>query len=358
MRTVKQDFWQEFKCIADKCPATCCSGWQIMIDDDSLDKYDLLEEPLRTAICDNVDFEEGCFLQRENRDCAFLNSHGLCNMIIDGGEELLCDTCRLYPRHVEEYPDLREWSISMSCPVVAEMMLNRTTPMQYITADDDEADPLEEEFEDFDYLLLEKLLDSRNVMYDILRDSSLDFEKKAGLVLELSKRLQENFDTGEYFLMDDEIADFAKPDFRATLAGELKFSLENMVRKDSKVLNDLEVLDEKWTNLKKNLKFYKPVQKGYIEGIDATGQETVLANILEAMLYTYYPGAVYNGMIYAYTKMCIFTVAVVDAIGATLAVARAGKITKEKYAEVLYRFCRETEHSDDNIGVLLEYFDL
>lgn len=358
MRIVKQDLWNEFKCIADKCPATCCSGWQIVIDDDSLDKYDLLEEPLNSLICENVDFEEGCFLQRENRDCAFLNSHGLCNMIIDGGEELLCDTCRLYPRHVEEYEDLREWSLSMSCPVVAEMMLKRTAHMVYITENNNDPDPLEEEFEDFDYLLMEKLLDSRQVMYDIIRKEGLCFEEKAGLILELSKKLQQSFDTGEYYRMDGDIADFSKDSFCREICGKLKISFTDFIRKESKVLNNLEVLDEKWTGLRKNLKFYSQTGRGFVEGISAAEHEVVLDNILEAMLYTYYPGAVYNGMIYAYTKLCIFMAVVTDAIGSTLAAAKGGKIPRERYAEILYRFCRETEHSDDNIGVLLEAFDL
>ena len=33
------DYYKKFSCIADKCPDTCCGKWQIVIDDDSLERY-------------------------------------------------------------------------------------------------------------------------------------------------------------------------------------------------------------------------------------------------------------------------------------------------------------------------------
>ena len=37
------DYYDKFKCIADKCPDTCCAGWQIVIDEASLEKYKKLK---------------------------------------------------------------------------------------------------------------------------------------------------------------------------------------------------------------------------------------------------------------------------------------------------------------------------
>ena len=33
------DYYKKFNCIADKCLDTCCGKWQIVIDDDSLERY-------------------------------------------------------------------------------------------------------------------------------------------------------------------------------------------------------------------------------------------------------------------------------------------------------------------------------
>ena len=39
MKLRTPDYFDEFKCIADKCEDTCCAGWGIVIDDKSYEKY-------------------------------------------------------------------------------------------------------------------------------------------------------------------------------------------------------------------------------------------------------------------------------------------------------------------------------
>lgn len=38
---------------------------------------------------------------------------------------MLCDTCRNYPRHIEEFEGLREISLSLSCPEAARILLSQ-----------------------------------------------------------------------------------------------------------------------------------------------------------------------------------------------------------------------------------------
>lgn len=38
------DYYDKFTCIAGECPATCCAAWEIVIDDESLEKYRQYEE--------------------------------------------------------------------------------------------------------------------------------------------------------------------------------------------------------------------------------------------------------------------------------------------------------------------------
>ena len=40
MRYVKPHFYDSFVCTAGDCPDTCCAGWQIMIDEESLERYE------------------------------------------------------------------------------------------------------------------------------------------------------------------------------------------------------------------------------------------------------------------------------------------------------------------------------
>mgnify|MGYP003308176052 CR=1 FL=1 len=32
-------YFEEFKCVAAECEDTCCAGWAIMIDEETLEKY-------------------------------------------------------------------------------------------------------------------------------------------------------------------------------------------------------------------------------------------------------------------------------------------------------------------------------
>ena len=34
---------KEFHCIADKCSDTCCAGWEIVLDEDALERYEQTE---------------------------------------------------------------------------------------------------------------------------------------------------------------------------------------------------------------------------------------------------------------------------------------------------------------------------
>lgn len=62
-----------------------------------------------------------------------LNDCNLCEMYVNLGEKSLCKTCRLYPRHVEEFEDVREITLSVSCPEVARILMEKKEPVRFLT---------------------------------------------------------------------------------------------------------------------------------------------------------------------------------------------------------------------------------
>ena len=72
MQITKPTFYKEFSCIAGACPDTCCAGWQIMIDEKSLQKYRRFKGPFRNRLHNDIDWKEHSFCQYDKR-CAFLN---------------------------------------------------------------------------------------------------------------------------------------------------------------------------------------------------------------------------------------------------------------------------------------------
>ena len=169
------DYYHEFTCVAGKCEDTCCAGWQIVADEASLENYKNETDTFAERLKESVNWEEGTFKQDKERRCAFLNQSNLCDMYTALGEESLCRTCKLYPRHIEEFEDVREVTLSVSCPEVARILMNKKEPVHFLTYETDE----EEDYEDFDPFLYSKLLDARDVMIEILQDR----EKKLNLQL-------------------------------------------------------------------------------------------------------------------------------------------------------------------------------
>ena len=109
-------------------------------------KYSKLKGEEGYEIKNSINWAENSFLQKENR-CLNLSEDGLCNIQATFGEKMLCDTCREYPRHVEEYPGVREYSLSLSCPAAVEMIINNPISSDIELATDKEEDL---EYDDFD----------------------------------------------------------------------------------------------------------------------------------------------------------------------------------------------------------------
>ena len=152
MRYVKPHFYDSFVCTAGDCPDTCCAGWQIMIDEESLERYENEPGEFGKILRNSIDWEEECFYQN-NRRCAFLNDENLCDLYNALGPDALCDTCRMYPRHTEEYEGLRELSLSLSCPEAAKIILSCKEPVRFLEEETEE----EDDFEEFDFMMFSQL---------------------------------------------------------------------------------------------------------------------------------------------------------------------------------------------------------
>ena len=52
------DYYHEFSCIAGECEDTCCAGWQIVIDEDSLERYGKEQGEFGKRLRNSIDWEE------------------------------------------------------------------------------------------------------------------------------------------------------------------------------------------------------------------------------------------------------------------------------------------------------------
>ena len=232
----KPDYYDKFKCIADKCEDTCCAGWQIVIDEESMKKHKNFKGDYIWKIMACVDWETGTFRQDNAKRCAFLNAENLCELYKNAGEHTLCKTCREYPRHTEEFEGVREITLSISCPEVARILMDCMEPVKFITEEDSQVEETED-FSDFDPFLFSILEDARKEMISIIQNRNLPIKERAMLVLGMAHDMQGRINRSEMFACSEVIAKYttekAKTFVRNHLAQKDKATEEKLTREIS-----------------------------------------------------------------------------------------------------------------------------
>lgn len=134
---IKPDYYDEFNCIAGECPFTCCQQWKIAVDEDTLKDWHTKTVPERYIKRDSK--AKGTTLDKyvrvgesgeemslcENGFCPFFNEKGLCNVVLEYGEETISNTCHTFPREEHEYEGTVEKTLALGCPAVVDLLWNK-----------------------------------------------------------------------------------------------------------------------------------------------------------------------------------------------------------------------------------------
>ena len=361
-------YFGDFKCVAAECEDTCCAGWAIMIDEESLEKYKNMEGAFGNRLRNSIDWENGSFCQY-NKRCAFLNEDNLCDLHLEAGEHALCDTCRDYPRHKEEFEGIREGSLSLSCIEAAKLILGSKESVQFVSFEDDVED---EEYEDFDYLLYTKLEDAREKIIAVLQNREIDIMMRIGMVLELAQKMQDALDAGEIFRMDDVLESFGEMEaileFEKNLSkhmiGENEYCAT--MRKMFRVFSKLEVLKDDWPEYVKKAEFilYADGQSSYENNRHAFHQSSGLkgnqyeewANYLEQLMvyfvFTHFCGAVYDDNILGKMQSAIVSTILIQELAMARWLEQGKTLSFYDVVDIAHKVSREIEHSDVNLNRL------
>ncbi|MDD6445615.1 MAG: flagellin lysine-N-methylase, partial [Lachnospiraceae bacterium] len=109
------DFFEQFTCIADKCPLTCCQEWKIAVDEETNQRWKKLTPPETASVQKKTlseytikkDGERVIGLNAEHR-CPFLSENKLCRLVTTYGDEVLSETCTVFPREVHVFESHEE----------------------------------------------------------------------------------------------------------------------------------------------------------------------------------------------------------------------------------------------------------
>ena len=358
------DYYEEFECIADKCEDTCCAGWQIVIDKESMQKYKKIRSDFRKRMLKSVNWFGGTFRQDKDKRCAFLNENNLCDLYLAQGENGFCKTCREYPRHTEEFEGVREITLSLSCPEVARIVMNRKELVRFISYEKDG----EEEFDDFDPFLYSVLDDARKEMICLLQDRSLTIAERTVLVLGMAHDMQGRMNRRELFdcmtVIDKYGTDRALAYVREYL-NRAEVQEKEVTLADTMFghLYQLELLREEWgvlldetrDLLYKDRDAYRQLGKEfavYQAGNAEADVDILLEQLLVYFLFTYFPGAVYDGEIYAKAQLAVYCVWMIWELWMARWLKNERTLDLEEMTELVYRFSREVEHSDVNLKTI------
>lgn len=134
----------DFQCDGSKCNAKCCGKWRIDIDMETYKKYQRIKNPaMRKKILSGIQpstIQTGFQIKLNNKGvCPLLCEDNLCYVQRNMGEDALSQTCKVYPRMVQQIGNYQFRMLAMTCPVAAEYALLSPNAMelQQISCEED-----------------------------------------------------------------------------------------------------------------------------------------------------------------------------------------------------------------------------
>lgn len=317
IKTFVPTYFDKFRCIADKCPDTCCAGWEADLDGEIIAKYKTLDGELGEKIKNSLAKDEtdcDIFALCENGRCPFLNDCNLCDIQAAYGEDFLSKTCALFPRFYDDFGKIREMGIGFGCPEAARIMLDDNEPfsLEFYEEITDEIDDIDEDF-------LSGIIELRADIFAILEAEDLCFKKKIEHIFEIATGFQKELDGDDYF---DEKQNRSFDDCIAVL---------------------------------ENMEYIKPERKDFVSSLKGRKLSKNTLNLyrsdfeklMKYYIFRYFLSLGYDCDVVTPVKYGVFACIVISRIYAYL-----GTPDFETRVKVMYSYSKEVEYSDVNMDLL------
>lgn len=372
MKTRVPYYYKNFKCIASECPDTCCAGWEIIIDQDTHEKYKNLTgkfgQELRSKITIYEDGEPGFRLEGDN--CPFLNKNKMCDIYSELGEESLCNTCRQFPRFIEEYGSIREIGISISCPEVARLILDSDKKIEFEIDEDDEIISV---YTYTNYELFMQLMSSREIALNIMQNRFMTLEIRIALLINFVQEIQDKIDANKISKIEEIREKYLSEDFIKSVIQELKkyknkekYKYDNIV-KYFQVYKSLEHIDEKWPKIVNHaFEYFYELHDDYKFYISKHNEfnkyfkekEYEYENLIVYFIFRYFMKAVYDYDVLTKVKLAIVSYLIIKELDVVRWIDNEGRLTKDDQIDLIHMYSKDIEHSEDNLEELAQIFEI
>lgn len=339
MKITVPDYFEKFKCAAQACQDTCCKAeWQIIIDKKTAKRYKSASGDIGKKLCRCLtkDSDGDFIFKSENNICPFLNNNGLCEIHSELGEEMLCKTCRIFPRFIYNFGGLTEKGLCASCPEAVRIMLSSDAPITFKTEVTDCA-PCPN---DIDPDLFHCIYDARNAAISILQFRKYPIERRAFWLLKFSKALQKQIKDESYSKAEKITRIFCEEEYLINLSQTEKIGDFKEIKS---ILLSLEILSDKWRTFIESDNSPKAIPSEL---------DFAFEHILVYFVFKYFLSACYDGKLSEKVKLAIFSfIAIKELFKRSFDPASIDTLT-----EIIKQYSREIEHSDNNLKKLYKLF--
>lgn len=327
------EYCRNFLCIADKCSDNCCIGWEIDIDNKTADFYSNIDGKFGKRLKENIIDDNGTksFILDSNERCPFLNGNNLCDIILNLGEDKLCQICTDHPRYYEWFDGIKEGGIGLCCEEAARIILSESSPAEYydikITC---------ENCDDYDYELYDCLFTAREKIIFHICNSNIPFKNRICDILSYSEELQCSIDNGN-FKVSDIVSNnsFAEPDLKAIL----------------QILLTLEPINESWKPYVQScISLYDKVF-GHIK-LDSE-EIKYLRNIAVYFIWRYFLKGVFDEEFLSKIKLAAVSIAVLGYMFCCCKHEK-GILTLSDCIEITKNYSKEIEYCEENLNKLAD----
>mgnify|MGYP003290866701 CR=1 FL=1 len=323
---IKPSFFDDFKCIADRCTDTCCAGWEVDIDENTLDFYKNAEGSYYDEIRKNITVSDDgsqCFKLCENDRCVFLNENNLCKIIMNCGEKALCEICKEHPRFYEWFPGVTECGLGLCCEEVCRLLLEKEDEVTLVESNDFkpiEMKDKEETVVSDMYIVISGL---RQCFFDILFNKALTLNEKTEKIVLKTERF-----------CSEELA--------------LRNTIEIV-----EAYKKTEPIDGEWTeyinNIYENVENYSRKRKE----LSAKNENNIFySKILAYIFYRHLTKAAFDGDIASRVCFCLESMRFIE-LSDVKTVCEKGELTLWDRVENLKRWSKQVEYSEENTDYLI-----
>ncbi len=324
MKLIMPSYCTSFKCSADKCSDNCCIGWEIDIDGKTADFYSQVTGDFGVRLRESIAHGECSSFILKGERCPFLNEKNLCDIIINLGEENLCQICTDHPRYYEWFGEIKEGGVGLCCEEGTKLILTAEKPTELTVREIPD-----EENDEFDEGLFALLYEARKIIFAILADEEYSIKERVTELLSFAEQLQVNIDNYNDII----------PESYGVITGT-----EGDMLSVLKSLTALESIDEKWTDY---------LEHCIITYEDTENREDITVyqrNLLIYYIYRYFLKGTFDGEILSKVKLAAVSTAVISYL-----VSR-NKADFTETVNICKLFSKQTEYSQENIDMLCEMF--